>query len=117
MKTVKSIFKKTGLLLGLCMLMTNAYASDSLNHVSNGIVHSTKGVSELAKGGVKVSAAVVAVPLGVIGGLGTGSAQASDALLDFAVGANGELPITDTVMVAGPSPSMAMQTNKTEEGK
>lgn len=100
---------KAALFLAMSTMTSNAMAADSLKHASNASKHSAKAVAELAKSGVKVSAAVVSVPLIVVGSVGVASAAAGSSAINYAIGQDGELPIGDEVVVAGPSPKQAIK--------
>ncbi len=112
---MKTKFVKTmTIALGITMasvLAQPALAGGSVQHSANAVKHSVQAGSHTAKAGLKLSAGVVAVPLAIVGGVGTASAHASEDLWELA-NSDGEvgLPVSDETVTAGPNPTTAMQT-------
>ncbi len=92
------------------LLVQPAMAGGSVQHSSNSITHSAQAMGNAGQAGFKLSAGVVAVPLAIVGGVGTVSAHASEDLWDIA-NKEGEvvLPVSDEIVTAGPNPAAAMQ--------
>lgn len=94
------------LTLALTAFTSNSIAADSARHTSQGSKHSVISAKHLASGAVKVAAGSVAIPLVIVGAIGTASAKTGEALADFAVGDDQPLPIGDDIIVADPSPKV-----------
>ncbi|HED15488.1 MAG TPA: mechanosensitive ion channel protein MscS [Gammaproteobacteria bacterium] len=92
------------------ILVQPVMAGGSVQHSGNSITHSAQAIGNAGQAGFKLSAGVVAVPLAIVGGVGTASAAASEDLWEIAH-ADGEvaLPVTDEIVTAGPNPAAAMQ--------
>ena len=92
------------------LLVQPAMAGGSVQHSGNSIKHSAQAIGNAAQAGFKLSAGVVAVPLAIVGGVGTVSAHASEDLWEIA-NTEGEVafPVTDEIITVGPNPAVAMQ--------
>lgn len=107
------MIKKTMAILTLitsATLVQPAIAGGSVQHSANSLKHSAQASGNAAQAGFKLSAGVIAVPLAVVGGVGTVSAHASEDLWEIA-NTEGEvsLPVSDEIVTAGPNPAVAMQ--------
>ena len=91
-------------------LVQPVMAGGSVQHSGNSIKHSAQAIGNAAQAGFKLSAGVVAVPLAIVGGVGTVSAHASEDLWEIA-NTEGDvaLPVTDEIITVGPNPAVAMQ--------
>lgn len=88
---------------------TSAFAGPSSQHSGAAAAHSLAAASHAGSAVVKGSAAVAAVPLLAIGGLGQVSTAAGEALLNEA---NQPLKIGHAVVHKTPSPADMMKLNK-----
>jgi len=107
------MIKKTITALALVissLLVQPVMAGGSVQHSGNSIKHMAQASGNAAQAGFKLSAGVIAVPLAVVGGVGTVSAHASEDLWEIA-NTEGEvaLPVTDEIVTVGPNPAVAMQ--------
>jgi len=92
------------------LLVQPVMAGGSVQHSANAMKHSAQAVGNAAQAGFKLSAGVVAVPLAIVGGVGTVSAHASEDLWEIAnTDGHVELPVTDEIVTVGPNPAVAMQ--------
>jgi len=88
----------------------NVMAAGSLQHLSNASAHSVQAIGQVAIGGVKVAAGVVAVPLMLVGEIGGASGQVGGSLWDSATKPIGEpLEITDEILTTRSTPEQAMK--------
>jgi len=111
------MIKKTMAILALVissLLVQPVMAGGSVQHSGNSIKHSAQAMGNAGQAGFKLSAGIVAVPLAIVGGVGTVSAAASEDLWEIA-NTEGEvaLPITDEIVTAGPNPAAAMRQGET----
>lgn len=81
-------------------------AGGSVQHFSNAVKNSAQAVGHSMAAGVKLVSGVAAVPLMVTGEIGKASGQLGEAMWDEA---NTELPVTEEVITAGPTPAEAVK--------
>lgn len=89
----------------------NSGLSDNASAASK---HSALAASHATVATAQVGSAVVAVPLVVVGKVGTASLHAGEKLMNNATGSQ-SLEITDKTITAGPSPKNMMKKTKNED--
>ncbi|WP_199611093.1 hypothetical protein [Flocculibacter collagenilyticus] len=110
MKTLINTVSATALLLTSSVTMANdSNASRASTHGSQAVKYSALAVGDSASTGARVSKAVVAAPLMVVGfgslAAGSASVQAAESLSRSKVK---PLEISDDVVIAGPAPKEAV---------
>jgi hypothetical protein len=85
-----------------------AQVSGSAQHLSQSLTHSGQAIGHASIGTVKLTAAVVAVPLKIVGTVGRASGHAGDAIWDFANEPAKPLALGDDTLTAAPTPAQAM---------
>lgn len=84
--------------------------ADSLQSGSRALQHSVNAAGYAIAGGAQLVSAAAAVPFGFVGAVGQLSEAVSEGLFDAAAAEiSAPLPVSDTVVTAGPSPSEAMR--------
>lgn len=85
-----------------------AQVSGGAEHLSRSVTHSAQAIGHASVGTVKLTGAVVAVPLKMVGAAGRVSGQAGDAIWDFANEPAKPLTLGDDTLTAAPTPAQAM---------
>jgi uncharacterized membrane protein len=98
-------FLATILTLTSCVSLANSGASQNLSAASK---HSVLSVTHGIKASGQVVSGVVAVPLLVVGQVGSASLATGEALMDHAV-ASEPLTVTEMTITADPTPAKTMQ--------
>ena len=104
----KSLIAAAMLILTVGIQPALAQVSGSAEHLSQSVTHSAQAIGHASIGTVKLTAAVVAVPLKIVGAAGTVSGQAGDAIWDFANEPAKPLALGDDTLTAAPTPAQAM---------
>lgn len=114
MKTFNKI-----LLITFTMAMTStslpSFAdSGASQNASAASKHSALAASHGTVASAKLGSAVIAIPLVVVGAIGTVSLQAGNSLMENAISTT-PLEITDKTITAAPSPAQMMKVNQQED--
>lgn len=107
---MKTLHKALVTTLAVMSLQVSANSGAS-NNISAAGKHSALAASHATKASVQVASAVVAMPLLVVGAIGTVSLEAGTALVNKAV-MNESLEITCKTITIAPSPQQVMMQNK-----
>ena len=96
------------------LFAADSYAAQSSMHTSQAIKYSALTLTQSAEVSVKVSAAVIAVPIVIGGGVLMATGESSLAVAKKLIPQKSEpLEICDEILIAGPSPTTAI--NNEEE--
>lgn len=107
---MKTLYKILVTTLAVMSLQVSANSGAS-NNMSTASKHSALAASHATKASVQVAGAVIAMPLLVVGAIGTVSLEAGTALMEKAVMSE-PLEITSKTITVAPSPQEAMKINK-----
>lgn len=110
MKSIKLIFTLI-VLFSSSMSLANSGASENISAASK---HSVLSVSHGVKASGQVVSGVVAVPLIIVGQVGSVSLEAGESLMKNAIGSD-ELVITELTITADPAPQSVMQNTVDEK--
>lgn len=107
---MKTLHKALITTLAIMSLQVSANSGAS-NNVSAAGKHSALAASHAIKASAQIASVAVAVPLLVVGAIGTVSLEAGTALINKAV-MNEPLEITSKTITIAPSPQQVMMQNK-----
>ena len=117
MKSFKTILLGISL---ITLLSANAFAGDTysgqaVKHSGQASAHGSAALGTGLVGAAQLTSGAVAVPLYVVGSVGTASTYIADELMDAATTPVGEpLAITDETITVGPSPDKVLTVEKEE---
>lgn len=104
---MKKTLMTISMIVGVMFMSGQAMAAGSMQHASQAAGHSGQAIGHSVVAGAQLTSAAIAVPLVVVGAVGTASGEVGKSLLEAAE--IGEpLTVSDETVTVGPNPGQAL---------